>query len=332
MPNRIRHKSLVAVLVLSFLFVQPIILSCIPHNGGGEPTSLIVKKGTRLDRVARLLEENHFIRSRYLFLFSSLLFHKGKVVAGEYEIPRNLSILDITRKMARGERKVYQLRIVEGYNLSTLSEVIEKAGIMNGQAFLRLATDSAFLKRLNIPSGSCEGYFYPDTYFYSKEIDVDRFLEKIIQRTFLFFERQDVKKRMEEIGMNTFQVLSLASIIEKEARLETDKPLISAVFHNRLRLGISLDADPTVIYGLGSFKRSITKSDLVTETPYNTYRIKGLPRGPICNPSKTSIMAALHPDKSDVLYFVSRNDGSHVFSKTLREHNKYVIAYQRQGK
>ena len=129
--------------------------------------------------------------------------------------------------------------------------------------------------------------------------------------------------------MNMFQILSFASIIEKETSLEAEKRLVAAVFHNRLRRGMSLDADPTVIYGLASFNRDLKKADLASDTPYNTYRLKGLPKGPICTPSRSSIMAALYPEQSDVLYFVSKNDGTHVFSKTMEEHNRFVMIYQK---
>ena len=224
---------------------------------------------------------------------------------------------------------MYTLKIVEGYNLYTISEAIQKAGIMDGQAFLLLSHHEQYLKALAIPSDSLEGYLAPDTYFFSKETEVDEFLEKIVRRTFKFFEKEDIKKRMQELGINTFQTLALASIIEKEAKLEKEKGLISAVFHNRLRTGMTLDADPTVIYGLGSFNRDLTRADLSADTPYNTYRLKGLPKGPICSPSRSSIMAALYPEQSDMLYFVSRNDGSHVFSKSIETHHRFVAMYQK---
>jgi len=240
-----------------------------------------------------------------------------------------MSTFRIAKKMAHGERKVYTLKIVEGYNLFTISDAIEKAGIMDGKTFLQLAHTPKFLESLDIPSDSLEGYLAPDTYFFSKETEVDEFLEKIVQRTFKFFEKEDVKKRMRELNMDMFQVLSFASIIEKEAKLEKEKSVISAVFHNRLRLGMTLDADPTVIYGRESFNRNLKKADLSAETPYNTYRLKGLPKGPICSPSKSSIMAALYPEHTDILYFVSRNDGSHVFSRTVQEQNRFVALYQK---
>jgi UPF0755 protein len=324
-----RRKALTALVVLLLLAALPFTIASIPRKSDHAMVSFIVKRGTKINTIAHLLKKEDLITSEYLFMFCALLMHKGRVMAGEYELSKDMSILQIAGKMARGERKIYTLCIVEGYNLYTVSEVIQKAGIMDEHAFLQLARNPEFLGRLSIPADSLEGYLLPDTYFYSKEADVDEFLEIIVQRTFKFFRGDDLKLEMEKLGMNMFQVLSLASIIEKEAKLEREKPLISAVFHNRLRLGMTLDADPTVIYGRASFAGDLTKSDLLTDTPYNTYRFKGLPKGPICNPSKSSIIAALYPDKTDVLYFVSRNDGSHVFSRTIEEHSRYVATYQR---
>ncbi len=324
-----RHKGFALLAVIILLTVVFIIVR-VPVGSGRAKTSFVVKKGTRTATIAHLLKSEHRVRSEYLFLLCSLLLHRGRVIAGEYELSENMSALDIAKKMADGDRKVYTLRIVEGYNLYTISGVIEKAGIMDSGSFLRLANNADFLRRLGVPSDSLEGYLAPDTYFYSREVDVDELLEKIARRTLRFLDREDVRLRMNELGMDAFQVISFASIIEKEAKLEGEKRLISAVFHNRLRLGMSLDADPTVIYGRGDFKRDLTKADLATETPYNTYRLKGLPKGPICSPSRSSILAALYPDQSDVLYFVSRNDGSHVFSKTLEEHGRFVAMYQRR--
>jgi len=325
-----RHRDFALFAILILLLMVSFLVVRVPMGRDRTLTSFVVKKGTRTTTVALLLKRDHRVRSEYFFLLCSLLLHRGRVVAGEYELSESMSILDIARKMADGDRKVYTLRIVEGYNVYTISEVIERAGIMDAGAFLRLAGNADFLKRLAIPSDSLEGYLAPETYFYSKEIDVDEFLGKIVQRTLRFFDKEDIRLRMQELGMNAFQVISLASIIEKEAKLEGEKGIISAVFHNRLRMGMSLDADPTVIYGCGGFNRDLTKADLAARTPYNTYHLKGLPKGPICSPSRSSIVAALYPEESDVLYFVSRNDGSHVFSRTMEEQNHFVAIYQRK--
>ncbi|MGD0228918.1 MAG: endolytic transglycosylase MltG [Syntrophorhabdales bacterium] len=323
------NKSLLVLAILIAAALLPVVFATMPRGKNHVSASFVVKKGTKIGAVAHALKEERLVLSEYLFLSSSLLAYNGRVVAGEYELSDDMSALRIARKMAHGERRIYTLKIVEGYNLYTIGDAIRKAGVMDGGAFLRLARRQDFLVRLAIPSDSLEGYLFPDTYFFSKETGVDEFLEKIVLRTFKFFEKGDIKKGMQELNMTMFQALSLASIIEKEAKLEREKGLISAVFHNRLRLGMSLDADPTVIYGRGAFNRDLRKADLSADTPYNTYRLKGLPKGPICSPSKSSIMAALYPEPSDMLYFVSRNDGSHVFSRTMREHQHFVQLYQR---
>ncbi len=323
------NKPLIALTILIFAIAFPFLCATVPRGSDAAPGSFVVKRGTKIGAIAHALKKKDLIFSEYLFLFCSLVVYNGRIVAGEYELSPNMSTFRIANKMARGERKVYTLKIVEGYNLYTIGEAIEKAGIMDAETFLQLAHTPAFLKSLGIASDSLEGYLAPDTYFFSKETGVDEFLEKIVQRTFRFFQKEDMKKRMHELNMDMFQVLSFASIIEKEARLEKEKPIISAVFHNRLRLGMTLDADPTVIYGRESFNRDLNKADLSAETPYNTYRMKGLPKGPICSPSKSSIVAALYPGQNTALYFVSRNDGSHVFSGTVQEHNHFVALYQK---
>jgi peptidoglycan lytic transglycosylase G len=327
-----RDKRVIAAAAALFLISQPVIFASIPLDTDDTVKPVVVKKGTHLRDVARLLEEQDLIRSSWLFVGCSLVAHRGKIIAGEYELSKQMSIAQIAARMAAGQRKVYTLKIVEGYNLNTVGEALEKAGIMNRNAFFKLATDDAFLDKLRIPADTLEGYFYPDTYFYSKETDIDVFLEKIIRRTFAFFEKEDIKARMVELHMSPYDVLTLASMIEKEAKIEEEKPLISAVFHNRLQNGMSLDSDPTVMYGISMSPKALTRVDLDRPTAYNTYRLKGLPKGPICNPSTSSLLAALYPAPSDFLYFVSRNDGTHVFSRRISEHNQFVTIYQKNKK
>jgi UPF0755 protein len=328
MPKGKRSRPIV-LLAIAFLAAFLLSIATSPRSSDKNVVNVIVKRGTKIGEVASLLRSKNIIESRYVFMASALLLFRGRIVAGEYELSKDMSPVGIARKMARGERRVYTVCIVEGHNLFSVRDTIQRVGIMDGPAFLDLTRNPQFLKRVGVPSDSLEGYLFPNTYFFSKETDIDEFLETIVRRTFKFFDTDDMRLQMERLRMDMFEVLSLASIIEKEAKLEKEKPLISAVFHNRLRVGMTLDADPTVIYGQSSFNGSLTRHDLVTVTPYNTYRQKGLPKGPICNPSKSSIMAALYPEKSDVLYFVSRNDGSHVFSRTIAEHNHYVGIYQK---
>ncbi len=327
-----RDKTVIATAVALFLVSQPVILASIPLDTDSDSKPVVIRKGTHIREVANLLEDEGLVRSGWLFAACSLAVYRGKIVAGEYELSRQLSIAQIAAKMAYGQRKVYTLKIVEGYNLNGVAEALQKAGIIDREAFFRLATDSAFLSRLGIRADSLEGYLVPDTYFFSKETDVDAFLERIVRRTFAFFQREDVKARMLELQMSERDVVILASMIEKEAKIEPEKPLISAVFHNRLHNGMSLDSDPTVMYGIGMTPKPLTRLDLDTPTPYNTYRLKGLPKGPICSPSASSLRAALYPAPSDALYFVSRNDGTHAFSTRMSEHNQFVAIYQKSKK
>ncbi|MCX5802902.1 MAG: endolytic transglycosylase MltG [Proteobacteria bacterium] len=323
-----KDKKIIAISLIILLITQSIIFASIPMDTDSEPIIIIVKNGTSLHNIADRLKNDGIISSSSLFMVFSLLYG-GKLIAGEYELRKDMSILGILKKMGRGDRHIYALRIVEGYNLYNIADAIEKAEIMKRVEFLKLAKDKTMLSKLGITSDSLEGYLPPDTYYYSKEIEIEGLIEKIAQRTFNIFTKEDIKKRMEELNFDMHKTLTLASMIEREAKLKEEKPLISAVFHNRLKKDMSLDSDPTVIYGTGAFNSAIKKSHLTTYTAYNTYTFKGLPKGPICSPDKNSIMAALYPAAVEYLYFVSKNDGSHVFSKDMNEHNRFVIMYQR---
>ncbi len=325
-----KDKWIILAALVLFLASQPLIFASIPLDTTPGSKVVIVKKGTHFVDVARLLKEEELVRSSTLFMVYSLVVHRGKVIAGEYELSKTLSVADIASRMASGQRKIYSVKFVEGYNLQAVAEALEKSGIMTRDDFYRLARDEKFLARLGIPGDTLEGYLAPDTYYYSKETDVETLLERIIRRTLSFFETDEVKARMAELRMSPYEILTLASMIEKETKMEEEKGLISAVFHNRLQRGMTLDCDPTVMYGLGMLPKPLTRADLAAPTAYNTYRLRGLPKGPICIPSKSALMAALYPAQSDALYFVSRNDGSHVFSRHIEEHNHFVTMYQRK--
>ncbi len=322
-----KHNKKIFIIFI-FLVSLAFILAGISRDKNPSKLYIVVKNGTSLYSIANMLKKEGIIYSSNLFVLTSL-FYGGKLIAGEYELRKDMSTLEIARKMSRGQRNIYVLQIVEGHNMYDVADTITKHKIMEKDEFLRLAGDKKFLRSIGIASDSLEGYLSPDTYYYSKEIDTEKFIEKIVQRTLKYFEREDIKKQMAALNFDTHKTLILASMIEKEAKMGNEKPFISAVFHNRLLKDMPFDSDPTVIYGTRAFHSPITKSDLKTHTPYNTYAFKGFPRGPICNPDKNSIMAALNPAPVDYLYFVSKNDGTHVFSKDMNEHNKYVAMYQR---
>lgn len=327
MPRN-KNKNIIIIIIFLFVLTQTLIFASIPQENNKEHVNVIVKSGTGLWDIAEKLKSEGLIYSSTLFVFCTLPY-RGRLIAGEYALQKGMSVLDIAQKLGRGERNIYALQIIEGHNVYNVAESAEISGIMSKDDFLLLAKDHRFLQKLGINGDSLEGYLAPDTYYFSKEAGGDVFIEKIVKKTFKNFEKEDIKKRMAELNFDIHKTLTLASIIEREAKLKAEKPIISAVFHNRLKLGMSLDADPTVVYGTGIFKRPIKKTDLTTYTPYNTYTFVGLPKGPICNPDKNSIIAALHPAPVDYLYFVSKNDGTHVFSRDMEEHNRYVALYQR---
>ena len=314
--------------IFLFIVTQTLIFASIPREFDGEQVNIIVKSGTGLWDIADKLKSDRLIYSSSLFVLCSLPY-RGRLIAGEYSLRKDMSIINIVQKMGRGERNIYALKIIEGHNLFNIAESSGKSAIIGSEDFLQLANDHRFLQRLGITGDSLEGYLAPDTYYYSKEVGADTFIETIVRKTFKNFEKEDIKKRMEAFNFDIHKTLTLASIIEREAKFKEEKPLISAVFHNRLKRGMPLDADPTVIYGTRAFNEPIKKTDLTTYTPYNTYTFTGLPKGPICNPDKNSIVAALYPASVDYLYFVSKNDGTHVFSKDMDEHNRFVAQYQR---
>ncbi|MBC8555829.1 MAG: endolytic transglycosylase MltG [Candidatus Brocadiales bacterium] len=190
--------------------------------------------------------------------------------------------------------------------------------------------DEGFLRSLEVDAPSLEGYLYPDTYKFSKGTKPETIFKRMVQRMKENFNRP-LRKRSEELGFSENEVLTLASIIEREARHDIERPIISAVFHNRLKKNMRLQADPTVLYGVKNRWKRIRYSDLKRETPYNTYRFKGLPPGPIASPGIKSIRAALYPSDDAYLYFVAKNNGWHYFSESNAEHSKAVVQYQLNG-
>jgi UPF0755 protein len=228
-----------------------------------------------------------------------------------------------------GKTLVFYFTVPEGYSIFEMADLFHQWGMMSREDFLATVRDKAFLKELDVDADSLEGYLFPDTYFLraSEKGDGKKFIQRMVNR-FQKMYGAHVRPTAEKFGWQTNQVVTLASLIEKEAR-ESEHALVSAVFHNRLRKGMRLQCDPTVIYGIKPMGSKITRADLDRKHPYNTYQNQGLPPGPIASPGKASLIAAVKPADVDYLYFVAKNDGTHQFSKSLKEHNRSVNLYQR---
>ena len=281
-------------------------------------------------QVAALLEREELIKSRLAFVWlGRFQAADRKIQAGEYELNPSMAPAEILSRLTTGVVVLHPILIPEGLTMVQIAEIFAQQGLMDRQEALRWMTDPAFIAYLGINAPTLEGYLYPDTYKFPKGVRPKEVLTTMVEHLRQVYG-PDLEARARELNMTQHEVLTLASIIEKESGSNGEREEISAVFHNRLKKRIPLQSDPTVIYGLPNYDGNIHKKDLSSPSPYNTYRIAGLPPGPIANPGIQSIRAALYPSNSRALYFVSRNDGTHQFSATLAEHNDAVERYQKR--
>lgn len=293
---------------------------------------IFIKKGTPLKKVSEILEQEGIIKNRQFFvLLATILGKKAKVKAGEYEFHTQMFPLEVFNALVKGQVKRHLVTIPEGYALSQIAQLLEDLNLVKKEEFLQKASSPAFINVLGLSQlagPTLEGYLFPDTYHLVHEMDPEEVIQVMVHQFKKVFG-SELTGRTSELGISMREAVILASIIEKETSLPEEKPLISTVFHNRLKKKIPLQSDPTVIYGIKNFNGNLTKEHLLKPTPYNTYRIAGLPPTPICNPGKDSLLAAVHPASVPYLYFVSKNDGSHYFSVDIEEHNRAVRKYQK---
>ncbi len=328
MKNRLLLYTVPGLVLFLIIFAATFYYLFFLDDYSKETTIVEIPKGASLRKIGSILEDNKLIRSKTLFLASAYLNGKSNnLKAGEYQIPASSSIESIIKKIANGDVYLRQVTIPEGKSIKETAEIFDKKGFADKDEFYKLATDPVYAKDLTGKNiSTLEGYLYPDTYSFPKSMDTDDILVAMVNNFNNIYENLSSDKNTR---LSDHQVIILASMIEKETGAESERENISAVFHNRLKKGMRLECDPTVIYGMGdSYKGNIRKKDLLTKTPYNTYQIYGLPAGPIANPGKEALHAALNPSDVNFLYFVSKGDGSHYFSSDYRSHvnavNKYI--------
>jgi UPF0755 protein len=293
---------------------------------------VLIPEGATLEKVSQVLEEEGVISHPWFFVLAGkATLSERRIHAGEYLLNSEMGDLEMLRIFRDGKILTHRLVVREGATLREVGHLLADEGLVDGPLFDALTHDTTLLSSMGISGESLEGYLYPDTYFFYKGQKAESILRRMVSRFHEMYIPQ-FTERAQEIGMNQLEVVTLASIIEKEAVAPSDSPLISAVFHNRLRKGIPLQSDPTVIYALGEgFDGDLKRVHLRIASPYNTYVHKGLPPGPIGSPSRASLRAALYPSNEDYYYFVSKNDGTHFFSKTIKDHNMAVAIYQRRS-
>lgn len=295
---------------------------------GFYPAEIRVEQGDSLASVVRKLREQKIISNGFLFsLWARLKGAEKKIHPGLYRFENSVAPREILDRLVTGRGVFQTVTIPEGMTVKEIATLLDKMQIANKDKFLAEAADPALLATLGLEGKGLEGYLFPSTYNFTPATPEKTIILTMAEQ----FRKVSLPLLLQGEGkseLTTHEILTLASIIEKETGVDAERPLVSAVFHNRLRLQMPLQSDPTVIYGLKNFDGNLTRKHLNEPTPYNTYRIAGLPPGPICNPSLASIRAALEPAQVSYLYFVSKNDGTHLFSDTIEAHNQAVKTYQ----
>ncbi len=300
-----------------------------PYQGFAGQTFVDIPRGTSTEGMAALLAQAGVVRSRWDFLAARVMAHGRLLKAGEYRFNHAASPVEVYDRIARGDIFYYELVVPEGRNMFDIGASVEQLGLFSADRFLAAARNSALVRDLDPRAPNLEGYLFPSTYRLSRHTTPEG-LCRIMTAKF-----REVWSGL-ETGADVHRTITLASLIEKEAKLPAERPQMAAVFWNRLRIGMKLDCDPTTIYAAllaGRYRGTIYRSDLDRDDPYNTYRHAGLPPGPIANPGLASIHAVLNPADSSALYFVLRRDGSggHQFSTTLAAHDAAVARYRRAG-
>lgn len=290
-----------------------------------------IPEGASFKDVSNLLGEKGLIMSPFWFrLLGKVQDAERKVKPGEYDLHTAMRPAEILNMLITGKVIQYTVLVQEGITARQIGKLLDEARIVKEAAVARLVSDPVFIKSLGVDGPTLEGYLFPDTYHFPRRSKAEEVMKAMVGRYRQAYT-PDLQERAAALGMTERQVVTLASIIEKETSRDEERTLISAVFHNRLKKGWPLQSDPTVIYGITNFNGNLTRADLTRKTPFNTYTSTGLPPGPIASPGAKSIIAALNPAPVNYLFFVSKNDGTHQFSATLGEHNRAVGRYQKRS-
>jgi peptidoglycan lytic transglycosylase G len=295
---------------------------------GSYPVEVRVEQGDSLATVVRKLRDQRLIANGFLFsLWARLNGLEKKIHQGLYRFETRVPPREILDRLVTGRGIFQTVTIPEGLAIKEIAELLDKMQIANKYKFIEEAANPTLLATLGLSEKGLEGYLFPSTYHFTPATSEKDIISAMVEQ-FRKISMPLLNQRDDTSSLSSHEILTLASIIEKETGVDSERPLVSAVFHNRLKRLMPLQSDPTVIYGIKEFNGNLTRKNLQDSSPYNTYRITALPPGPICNPGLSSIRAALQPAQVPYLYFVSKNDGTHLFSATIEAHNQAVKLYQ----
>ncbi len=322
-----RAVSLVILFLLLILYLGAWFYELNLPVGPGPAQEVLVPQGAGVKEIALLLKERGLIRSPWFFVLLAQIKREATCLkAGEYRLSPRWTTLEILQHLASGEVVLHRVTIPEGLTRWQIASLLAARGLTDKQSFLAATANATLLKRLRIPGATAEGYLFPETYTLAKGLPPATIVTRMVKQFWRVWS--SLVPRARQLGVSVKQVVILASIVEKEAKVAEERPLIAGVFWNRLKRGMPLQADPTVRYALRKFQGPLTRKDLQVDSPYNTYLHPGLPPGPICNPGRASLQAVLYPAKTDYLYFVAKGDGTHYFSRTLKEHLRAIHRFR----
>jgi len=319
---RFLFKLLLFVIVLTAAFLA---YGLLLPTGPQSQQLVQLKPGSSARRIAADLKQAGIIRSEYAFLLWHYLRGHRSLKAGEYAFDHPAGAREVYDRIARGDIYFHTVVVPEGFNIFDVASAIDAAGLGSHDDFLHIArTQTTLVRDLDPKAPSLEGYLFPDTYHFTRTQSLHDIAAAMVHR---------FRQAIHEIGVNgdLHTIVTMASIVEKETAVPEERPVVASVFHNRMARNMVLATDPSVIYAAllnNRYRGTIYQSDLQFNSPYNTYRTAGLPPGPICNPGRASLLAAMHPAATEYLYFVSDNQGHHRFARTQQEHSVNVAAYR----
>jgi len=320
------RKFFLFLLVAAALFAGWLAWAVFTPVAPGGQTFVLLPPGSTTHRIAAELKKDGIIRSEKAFVMWHYLHHKRSLKAGEYLFEKTASLKEIHDRLARGDIYVHTVVIPEGYTMFDIADAVEQAKLGTRDEFLKIAqSETSLIQDLAPEAKSLEGYLFPDTYEFTRTQSMHDIVTAMVHH---------FRQVANAIGLNSdvHQTVTMASIVEKETAVPEERPAVAGVYYNRLQKRMALDADPSVIYAellTGCYKGALHHADMSMNSPYNTYRFPGLPPGPIANPGRSSLEAAMHPGVGDYLYFVADGNGHHRFARNLEEHNRNVAAFRR---
>lgn len=329
-PKYILRIVFPLLLLMPFLIIGLYEYIALDEQGDDVPrVNVIIPKGASLNAIADSLLRKNLIDDRKMFRFwVTTLELDRQLKAGYYEVPTGLTYPQLVKFLTTARSKQIKVTLIEGWRIEQIAEALSENLDLDKSFLISLAHDPEFITELGIQAETLEGYLLPDTYFFYWGMEEKQLIRFLVSKCLEVFD-EPAQKRLQELKMSRHEIITLASIIEGEAILDSERDTISSVYHNRLKKRIKLQADPTIQYILAGPPRRLLYKDLEIDSPYNTYKYYGLPPGPINNPGKNSILAAIYPADTRYIYFVARGDGGHTFSRTAAEHARAKQKFNR---